>query len=1204
METTQEGQGERGLGREPTHVVGIGASAGGLEALEHLFRGMPADTGMAFVVVQHLSPDFKSQMEELLSRWTELDVTVAEHGERVQADTVYLMPSNTEMIISDGKLLLQERSGGLTMPIDQFLRSLAGDQRERSIGVILSGTGTDGSRGVREVRDAGGLVIVQTEDSAKFDGMPRSAIDTGSADLILRPEDVPRALVEHATRSTRAAHGSSEALREGGMQAVFQLLRERFQIDFASYKPSTIARRVERRLQLDGSGSLNSYLERLARDATELDALYRDLLIGVTSFFRDAQAYRVLAEDILPELVAKVPRGSELRIWAAGCATGEEAYSLAMLVAEEIERKRRPVTVKIFATDAHGPSLDFASAGVYPEERLEGVSPERLRRHFVHVEGGLKVSADLRQIVVFARHNVMRDAPFTKMDLVTCRNLLIYLQPAVQRKVVALFHFALKTGGVLFLGPSESPGDVEDEFEPLDQHWKIYRKRRDVRLLSALRGPPAPTDPRRPSPVGREDPVLFEVFAGMLDESLPPSILLDRKHEIVHTFGDVSSILRVPRGRPSLALLDMLDGDLKLAVAGALHRAQRSPTPITFSGLRIETPSGERLVDLKVRPLTAGRSSTYFLVSLGTTEAPPKSAPEHALDLDAVSRDRLTMLENELRLAKENLQATIEELEASNEELQATNEELLASNQELQSTNEELHSVNEELYTVNAEYQRKIDELTELTDDVSNLLLSTEVHTLFLDDGLRIRKFTPKMAEVFHLVERDVGRRIDNFVHTIEVEGLHEKLELVQKSGERVEMEVTTRRGQAYLMRILPYRGRIGGVVLTLTDVTTLKEWERALEHQLAQRERFLAMLSHELRNPLAGVLNAMTLLRRRAGGTRGLDEPLSIAERQVTQMAHLLDDLLDVSRMTLGKIHLRRARLDMREVASEALETMRQTHEPGAVEVSLEKPGQPVWVEGDRTRLLQVVENLLSNAWKYTPAGGRIALRLSIEGGLARIEVEDSGQGIAADALPHIFDMFVQGDDTLDRARGGLGVGLTLVRQLVELHGGSVRAVSDGPTRGSLFVVELPLAEPAVNVESAPEPTRANRRTPRHLVLVEDQDDIREPLALLLEDDGFVVQTARNGMAGLELILAARPEVALLDLGLPDLDGFELGRRVRESFGPEGIRLVALTGYGSEEDRQKTTAAGFDAHIVKPVMPEDVVGVLQQLEAPRRAEA
>ena len=511
----------------PTHIVGIGASAGGLEALERLFQNMPANTGMAFVVVQHLSPDFKSLMDELLARWTTMPIHAVEDGMPVAADEIFLMPPKTEVIISDGKLLLtaREPSDELRLPIDQFFRSLARDAGSRAIATVLSGTGSDGSRGIRDVHEAGGYVVVQSEETAKFDGMPKSALETGVVDAVLAPGEIPAELLRHIHHPQASPPLADEA---NGMTPVFRLLREAYGIDFSYYKPSTVIRRTERRLQLGQVNNLDEYVAALRDKREELDALYHDLLIGVTSFFRDPNAFGVLEQEVLPELLSKVSEGDDFRVWIAGCATGEEAYSFAILIREQILRSGKQVKAKIFATDVHSRSLEFAATGVYSEDAVASLTAQRLKQHFVKTNDGYRVSPELRNMVVFAPHNIIKDAPFTRLDLISCRNLLIYLVPPAQKKAISLFHFGLKTGGVLLLGPSESPGDFASEFEDVDKHWKLFRKRRDVKLPADIRLPLSSGLSSSSLPSAARSPrqgttALADVFEAMLEQTLPPA---------------------------------------------------------------------------------------------------------------------------------------------------------------------------------------------------------------------------------------------------------------------------------------------------------------------------------------------------------------------------------------------------------------------------------------------------------------------------------------------------------------------------------------------------------------------------------------------------------------------------------------------------------------------------------------------------------
>ncbi len=1312
-------------------VVGVGASAGGLEALEIFFDNMLPDSGMAFVVVQHLSPDFKSLMDELLSRHTEIAIHRVEDGMLVGPNAIYLIPPKKEMIISGGRLLLTDKdpNQAVSLPIDRFFRSLAQDCGTRAIGVILSGTGSDGSRGIRAIHEAGGLVVAQSEETAKFDGMPRSAIETGVVDFTLPPEAIGDVLLDfsqHLSHGDLAAVGQPGHVSEERMNAIYSLLRQEYALDFSHYKPSTVNRRIARRLQLNRSMDLDDYVDQLRSDTAELNTLYKDLLIGVTKFFRDQDAYERLAKDVIPELLASVSEQGELRIWSAGCATGEEAYSLAILLHEALEAQNRPIDIKIFATDVHRASLEIASAGVYSEEAVSEVSAARLSRYFIKEGRSYQILPDLRKMIVFAPHNIIKDAPFTKLDLICCRNLLIYLQPHAQKKVLSLFHFGLKTGGVLLLGPSESPGEIADEFETLDRHWKLYRKRRDVRLPPDVRLPLSAgftrlhESIRKPPSVvsGLANLNLLRAYDELLSEYVPPSLLVNERRELIHSFAGAGSFLSVPDGRSSHDILTMVPPDLQLALAGALQRAAKRNEPVIYGGVVVRSGEQKHQLKLSVRPLTIESSSeTLFLISLERlAKTQPMAVPISDFDVDESSRKRLLEVEEELQYTKENLQATIEEMETTNEELQATNEELVASNEELQSTNEELHSVNEELYTVNAEYQRKIGELTEMTDDMDNLLRSTELGTVFLDRELRIRKFTPKIAQAFQVMPQDVGRSLESFSHNLDDQNLLDDVRKVPETGEALERNVRDKQGNWYLLRVLPYRSKdaIDGVVITLIDIANLKRTEEELrrmskvfmdgadpitiedltgkiiavntetervygwrrEEMIGQdmsilvppeaekqarnlrhkcrnaehvrnvesvrrdragkthpilltlsllsdeagvpigiatiakditrqkraekealedarrRDQFLAMLSHELRNPLGAVINAVRVLDQDGADSPTRKDACDVVMRQTSQMARLLDDLLDVSRVTQGKIRIHSEVVDLARLVRDAVEAVRPALDAREHQLEIQVTEAPIFIEGDAARLLQIQENLLTNAAKYTPPNGNIQLTLETQADQAVIRVRDNGEGIPADVKDKIFDLFVQSDRSLERSDGGMGVGLTLTRRLVELHGGSIVVNSEGRGKGSEFVVQLPLT---ANRPSKNEPMDDPGQEPLRILIVEDNADSRQMLETILRLDGYQVATASDGLQGLEAIRSAPPDIALIDIGLPQLDGYQLAKRVRAQHPNAKLRLVALTGYGRDEDRKAVMEAGFDEHLVKPVHPGDLTRVLRK---------
>jgi two-component system, chemotaxis family, CheB/CheR fusion protein len=1329
-------------GCAPQFVVGIGASAGGLDPLVRFFDNLPKTTGMAFVIVQHLSPDFKSLMDELLGRHTLLPIHLVEDGMRVEADHVYLIPAKKEMIISGGRLLLSERDRQqeLTLPIDMFFRSLAQDCGSTAIAIVFSGGGSDGSRGVGHVREAGGLVITQDLESAQFDSMPRAAIDTGVVHHTLLPEDMPRALLDHARQRSAAVPDAipQEPAEPRGVDALYRVLEAEFGIDFTHYKPSTVTRRIERRLALAHSQNIDEYLARLRSERDELDTLYRDLLIGVTRFFRDPDAFELLEQRILPELLTREPRNTPARLWVAGCATGEEAYSLAILLQDLMAiHGERPV--KIFATDVHRGSLERAAIAAYEEDAVSNVSPERLSRYFIQNGNSYQVVPELRQMIVFAQHNLISDAPFTRLDLITCRNLLIYLQPAVQQRILSLFHFALNQNGVLMLGPSETLGPVAEGFDIVDKHWQVYRKAGEVRTPVDLRKRPAlATDSRAVVPVlpaARHSlGQLLSVYDALLEEAMPPSLIVNDRGELLHVLGGAARFIRVRDGRQNLDVQDLVHADLKVIVAGGIKRALAERAAVVFNGVRAHADDATYRVT--VRPVAARATGTrHLIISFESYEPDPRSAPASPIqiDVDQVSQQQLAALEAELGTTKESLQAAIEQHEAANEELQASNEELQSSNEELQSTNEELQSVNEELYTVNAEYQKKIAELTEVTNDLDNLLASTEIGTIFLDGQLRIRKFTPQVAGTFGLLAHDVGRPIETFAHKMHYPDLVGDLKRVAASGQPIERDLVDPHGKSFFLRLLPYRakGVADGVVLTLIDVSGLKAAEDALFHEryllnsllrsvpdaiyfkdgrgrfirlnhamatrlgvadpaaaigktafdvtdhdvamvlhreddavlrsgepqhyrlearriadggeawdmvtrlplvdrdnaivgviaifrdvteqvrarakideeVRRRDQFLAMLSHELRNPLGAVVTATSMLKSAAAEAGPQAKTVRVLERQSRQMARLLDDLLEASRVTQNKIELRRRVVDLRLIAAEAADAVRPQLEEKGLTFAVDLEPDPVWVHGDATRLQQVQINLLSNAAKYTPHGGEVSLTVRREMSGAVVRIKDNGVGISRQMLDSVFDLFVQARHTLDRSNGGLGVGLTLVRALVEMHGGTVTAQSDGDGMGSEFTVRLPLSTFSEPARSPEAPSSSATPSGITVLVVEDNADSRDMLCAMLTQEGFACHGASEGVGGLRLIDEVWPDVVILDVGLPGIDGLEVARRIRANPRHAGIRLIALTGYGQSGDRAATSAAGFDHHLVKPVQPDDLVAVAQ-LGAARPSDA
>ncbi|HET9576466.1 MAG TPA: chemotaxis protein CheB [Usitatibacter sp.] len=890
-------------------VAGVGASAGGLESLERFFRAIPVDCGVAFVVVQHLSADHKSLMEELIARFTRVPVSDARDGERLAPNHIYLLPPGKELEIRGDRFAIFDRDPerALAFPIDRFLTSLAEEHGPRAIAVILSGSGSDGSRGVRRINAQGGLVLVEDPQLAAFDGMPLAAIETGSVDAILGADGLARALADHVNDGEVPGGDDARAI-----EGIVSLLNERLGVDFNEYKRSTIFRRVLRRARMSAAPDLAQYARLLERDAEELTALHFDLLIGVTAFFRDAPWFRALETEIEAIVRNPIEPARELRIWVAGCATGEEAYSIAMLFDEAIRRAGSGRAFKVFATDVHPGALRTASAGVYAADRLREVDEARLERYFTQrLDGNYQVASELRHHLVFTQHDLLADTPFTNLDLVSCRNLLIYLGPQAQRRALASLSYGLRVGGILFLGSSESPGEMAPHFDVVNETGKVFRKRVHSRTmhrpdLAARVGRRAMALPD----TSRSDNRLLPLYDALLDRFMPPAFLVSEQRLLLDSYNGAEKLLQLAPRRPSHDFLDLVPNAMRVPVAAALARVQREPGPVSYSSIGWPLPDGAmRHFVLTAERLVVRNAEPAYLLSLWEQK---EGEGQPARGTGAEDGARLNDLEAELSQARHSLQSTVEELEASNEELQATNEELVASNEELQSVNEELHSVNEELHTVNAEHQLKIAELTELNRDISHLLESIDVATVYLDRDLKIRKYTPRASGIFGLVEHDVGRYLESFNHQLLYPTLMADVRSVRDGGPRVEKEVSSRDGHWYFVRLLPYRigGDIQGVVVTLTDATALAAAKA--------RARQLSSIVDSVGDAIIGLSLDGTILTWNDAATRlygyaaieiiGQDIRRLVPEREREAMGRLLEavargeDLINAPALRLAK--------------------------------------------------------------------------------------------------------------------------------------------------------------------------------------------------------------------------------------------------------------------------------------------------------------
>lgn len=828
--------------RLPDYYIAIGASAGGLEAIEQFITNMPTDNNFGIIIIQHLSPDYKSMMAEILSKKTNIPVHKSEDGMLVEAGNIYLIPPKKNLTISQGRLVLNEPnySGGLNFPIDLFLRSLAEDQGEKAIAVILSGTGSDGVRGIRAIKQHGGIIFVQDDTTAKFDGMPKAAISTGIVDFIMKPSDMPKQIISMLEYPTNFIKIDQDRVitDEEVLNKIFSLVKTSHGVDFSYYKPSTITRRLERRMSINKIDDISDYLNFMYKNPSEVAVLFKEFLIGVTSFFRDAEVFTKLEHEIIPELLSRIP-DNEIRIWVAGCSTGEEAYSIAIIFREVMEKHNIPKQIKIFATDIDKKALQFAALGAYPESITADVPVNYLSKYFIKQGNQFVISRSIRENIVFAEHNLIKDPPFTNISFISCRNLLIYLKPETQIKVLKHFHFSLKTHGILLLGNSETIGDLPELFEVVDPKLKIYESigtsktivdyPTDRMLQNNNRRIGTTLDRLRYYSSEENEKILEMTLAQLSNGYYDALVVVNSSFDVMYMEGNLNNYFTMPKGKPIIELEKITSRDLSIPIINGVKKCFKTNKRVKYRKI-LNKKNKKKTVIIDMFPFSGYKKEEYCLIVISDMDKLAKdSCPDEHVSLEIPSHveERLKDLENELQITKENLQATIEELETSNEELQATNEELLASNEELQSTNEELQSTNEELYTVNNELQSKILELTELQSDLDNLLTSSSIGILMLDIELRIRKFSPKIKEIFKVIELDVGRPITHITHYIEDLDPYQLFKTALSEFSHKEFEVRTNNHIYYLMRIMPFRSELprnDGLVVTFIDITQYKK--------------------------------------------------------------------------------------------------------------------------------------------------------------------------------------------------------------------------------------------------------------------------------------------------------------------------------------------------------------------------------------------
>jgi two-component system, chemotaxis family, CheB/CheR fusion protein len=863
---------ESNAAQAPCIVVGIGASAGGHEPLEHILTTIPVDCNLCFVLVMHIPAEGPTLLADFIRRFTSMEVLTAEDGASLRPNTIHVIPPGAILTVESGRLKLTtgESQARPHHPIDRFFTSLAFECGERAIAVVLSGFGLDGSEGVKRVKEGGGFVLVQEPETAINPGMPRSAIATGAADMVLPAEDIPAKLAQLARGECHLPQRSCLTTTiDEELRAILSMVKARTGHDFNSYKRNTVLRRVERRMMVNEASGLKKYLSLIEDNPREAQALCQEILIGVTSFFRDPEAFEFLRSEIIPHLFTNRDPEDPVRIWHACSSTGEEAYSVAMLIREHLEQKNRQARVQIFATDIDEAAVAQARAGLYPDDIEAEVGEERLKAFFTRCDGRWQAAKRLREMIVFAHHSIIKDPPFSRLDLLVCRNFLIYLDPDMQKRLISLFHMVLKPGGILFLGASETVGHHTELFTPMDKKWKIFQRlecdRREETFFPFTS--PARKLIRNASP--RRSPETGEPTPGAMAEKLlmerysPPCMVVNEKYEVLHTSTRTGSYMEIPVGEPTRDILRMAREELRPALRAAIYKAFTEQKQVAFRGVKIAFDSGEAAVNVLVEPLANSSYGKLAIVILEPAPSPLALSPlpeDGTLPVDESSRDLLIhQLEEQLRITHEQLQATTEQLETSNEgflsaneelmsineEFQSTNEELQSTNEELETSKEELQALNEELVTVNFELQGKVEELNQSNSDMENLFASSEIATIFLDRDLTIKRFSPAMAAIFNLIPADIGRPFRYLAGTIDWSGFHCDAQVVLEKLVTVEREVTTPvDGRSFLMRVLPYRttdGKIEGVVVTLIDITELKRTEKEIVKAKEEWERTFA---------------------------------------------------------------------------------------------------------------------------------------------------------------------------------------------------------------------------------------------------------------------------------------------------------------------------------------------------------------------------
>jgi len=1172
-------------------IVAIGASAGGLGACMKLLAALPPGMGMAFLVVLHLEPNHESLLAELLGAHTTMAVVQASEGMPLEANRVHVIPPGAFLSVdAEGVLRLSKPPAqrGVRLPFDFLLAALAAGFQARVVCVVLSGAGSDGSIGLRAVKAKGGLVLVQRSDEADYDGMPSSAMATGDVDEVLSAAQIAARLVE---RKNGAAAGSPGA--DGpGLADIVAYLREKTAHDFTLYKRGTLERHVARRMARASIASAASYLAWLRLDEGELNALSREMLINVTAFFRDAAVFDFLARNVVPGVVRNHPPERALRIWSAGCSTGEEAYSLAMLFCEEIEAQKRDIKLQVFASDVGVDAVAAAREGLYAASTQTDISSERLKRFFVREDNGIRVSPELRAQIVFTVHDVLSDPPFAKLDVIACRNLLIYLLPEAQARVASLFHFALNPGGLLLLGNSETIAADDDKFARVARTERLYRRvgvdrARPVMLPSRIGEGALQLARRANAPAGLRTSVLAEhCRASVLAHYAPPAMLIDAKGQCLFVQGATDRYLKVAAGRPSNDAVGMAREGVSTKLRSTIEMALRSKARAVSAVGWVKGEAGASAFRIVVEPAPNGVDDMYLVCFVEQ----PAAVARTPRPVSPAEASQVAELQSDFDATRAELQTVVRDLEARsvqqlaiNDEANNANEEFQTRNEELMASKEELQSLNEELNALNSQLQETLERQRMLADDLQNVLYSTNVATIFLDADFNIRFFTPATKVLFNVIASDVGRPLTDLKSSLPDGDLLADAKYVLDMQTALESEVCGPNDAWFIRRIQPYKTRdntTAGVVITFADVTERRQTAQALgaakrlaEQASVAKSRFLAAASHDLRQPLQTLSLIQGLLSVKVTGEKEAKLIMRFDDA-LGAMTNMLNTLLDINQIEVGAVKV--AAVDF--PVGDLLDRMRAELEQHAQSQGLKLIVMPcrLSIRTDPPLLEQMLRNLLSNALKYTPRG-RVLLGCRRRATKLRIEIWDTGLGIPASELEAIFEDYHQIDNPARERSRGLGLGLSIVKSLGDLLGLPVR-VRSRPDKGSVFSIDVPLSLGAPDVRAPPilAPPFVAPVQAATILVVEDDPEVREYLGLFLTETGYRVETAMDGPSALALLATTkrRPDLILADYNLPNgLTGVELAQRIRRDLDLP-VPFVILTGDISTETLREIARA------------------------------